>query len=403
MLDDIEKYIYTNKFNHIYLYSEINGGVVANISETISKLNQTESNKGVYIKPKAIVLHINSPGGELGAGIALMNVITNSRVPIITLVEGMAASAATLITLVSKYRIISPEAVMLIHQFSGGDFGKYEELKFSSKINDKIMEMMYKFYNTYTKLSETKIKELLKRDIFLTADKCLKYGLIDKILTPTEPTVINNYFKQYPDYNLPVNILKVKTNFNNLYFYGSDKSSENTEHNYLVRKTMALQYILSFNNNNSKNSNIKQNLNTELLKSSGTPKPILLQINEADNLFSLYEVLPIINTLLLSRIPVHSFINSPTTEKTMLYTILCYKRYIYKYAFITVDFVRLLDYSSKHDNTITNIEVVRNIIIKLLKKHTKLPENIINNLFKERFYFNPKDCIKYGICDEIIK
>lgn len=40
MLDDIEKYIYTNKFNHIYLYSVINGGVVANISETIYKLKQ---------------------------------------------------------------------------------------------------------------------------------------------------------------------------------------------------------------------------------------------------------------------------------------------------------------------------------------------------------------------------
>ena len=396
MLENIEKYIYTNRFNHVYLYGKINDNLVSEVSIEINHYNKTDKNKNVYIKPKAIVLHINSPGGSGNAGIALMNIVNNSRVPIIALVEGMSASAATFITVIAKYRVISPEAVMLIHQLSTGFHGKHEEIKFYIKESDKFMDMFNKFYSEHTKLSPEKLKEILQRDIFLSAEDCLKYGLVDKVLEKTSGKVISNYFNKNPEYKLPVNILKVKTNFNNLYFYGNDSTSYEQNQDYETRKIMALQYTLSFNNINS-------NTNIETLTSAGTTKPILLRINENEDFFDLQSALALINTILLARIPIYSFIDSPTNQNTLLYSILCYKRYIYKYAFISINFINLLDISNKHEDTVYNTKLIRKVVTKLLKNNTKLPKNILDNLFTTRFILSADECVKYGICDQVVE
>jgi ATP-dependent Clp endopeptidase proteolytic subunit ClpP len=394
MLKDIEKYIYTNKFNHLYLYTEITSTTVQYIRVEVEKLNKTENNKGVYVKPKAIVLHINSPGGDLFSGIALMNIVNNSRIPIIVLIEGLSASAATLVTVIAKYRIMLPYSFILIHQLSMGMYGQHEELQFESEINNKIMDIMYNFYSTFTKLPKTKIKEVLRHDLYFTAEECLQYGLIDKILIPTPNIVFDQYYIRNPEYDLTSDILKIKTNFNNLYFYGAD-SPNNID--YEFRKTSSLQYILSFNSNKNNASS-----NTNTLISIGSPKPILLNINENEPLRYLVDILPIMNTILLSRIPIISFINSPVTEKTIIYTILCYKKFIYKYAYVTLDFLKLKDFSKKHEDTIKNTELLRKTVYSLLKQYTKLPVNIMKNLFKERFFLSAEECVKYGICDEVI-
>lgn len=67
-----------------------------------------------------------------------------------------------------------------------------------------------------------------------------------------------------------------------------------------------------------------------------------------------------------------------------------------------IDFISLFDFSKKHENTIVNISYMRNIIKNIFIEYTKLPKNIINNLFTKRFSFSAKECVKYGICDEII-
>jgi ATP-dependent Clp endopeptidase proteolytic subunit ClpP len=400
MLKDIEKYIYTNRFNHIYLYGLINNESVLDISARINHFNKTEQNNGVYIKPKAIVLHINSPGGHLISGIALMNIIHNSRVPIIVYAEGMVASAATFVLVVAKYRLCAPESIILIHQLSASIGGKHEEIKFQAKISNEFMKILKKLYIKYTKISKNKISELLRHDIFFTANECLKYGIIDKVLEKTPEIIYRNYFKKNPEYILPSNILKIKTNFNNLYFYGIDcdkKNCEKEEEIYDLRKTSGLQYILSFYNNNRN----KNNTNTNIILGNGSPKPILIHINEHERLYNISDILPLINTILLSRLPIYSFINSPTTEKTILYTMLCYKRYIYKNASVIINFMDINENSDKHDNVVKNTELTRKFIINILKKYTKLPDNIMKNLFKERFYFTSEQCIKYKICDEI--
>lgn len=399
MLENIEKYIYTDYFNHVYLYGEITDTLVTDVSMDINYYNKTDKNKRVnglgevYVKPKTIILHVNSPGGSSNAGIALMNVINNSRVPIIVLVEGISASAATLITVIAKQRVMAPEAMMLIHQLSAGTHGKHENMKFNVEKFDKDSELMNKFYSEHTNLSSEKLKEILRRDIFLSAEQSLKYGLVDKVLEKTPKKVFSNYYKKYPEYKLPVKILKVKTNFNNLYFYGNDSTTYEQAQEYEFRKIMGLQYVLSFNRDTNKNLT---------LTSTGTSKPILIRINEDESFFDIQSILALINTIELARIPIHSFIDSPTNQNTMLYSMLCYKRYIYKYAFISINFVNLFDFSNKHENSVHNTKEIRKIIKDLLKNNTKLPKDILDNLFTSRFILSAEDCVKYGICDGIV-
>ena len=394
MLENIEKYIYTDYFNHVYLYGQITDILVTDISMEINHYNKTNKNKDVYIKPKTIILHINSPGGFSNAGMALMNVISNSRGPIIVLVEGISASAATLITVIAKHRVMAPEAMILIHQLSAGTHGKHENMKFNIEKFNKDTELIKMFYTDHTKLSPEKLKEILIRDIFLSAEQSLKYGLVDKVLEKTPIEVFSNYYKKNPEYKLPVKILKVKTNFNNLYFYGTDATTYDQAHEYEFRKIMGLQYILSFNKDTNKNK--------DTLTSAGTAKPILIRINEDRSFFDLHSILALVNTIELARIPIYSFIDSPTNQNTILYSILCYKRYIYKYAFVSINFVTLLDFSNKHENSVHNTKEIRKIIIKLLKNNTKLPKDILDNLFKSRFILSADECVKYGICDGIV-
>lgn len=389
-LSNIDKYVYSNKFNHIYLYGPVTPLSVKNISEEISELNKRNSINGVYIKPPAIILHINSPGGSLRHGLSLVETISKSSIPIITFVEGMAASAASIIFLASKYRIIAPFSTILIHQLSYGIHGTYENLKFSQEISDKLMEIMEKYYLSKTKLKKNKLKELLFRDLFLDASECLKYGFVNKILKKTKKDFHKRYFIKNPEYLLKTEILLKKTNFNNLYFYGKN-NDENVCYNN--RKTFGLQYMLSFDSSNK---------NTNSLTNIRTPKPILLHISENLEMKNIYELLPIINTTSIAKIPIYSIIKSPTNEKTILYSVLCYKRFITKNSLVSIDFNKLNDYSNKHNNIVRNISFMKNIIKNIFIEYTKLPKNIIDNLFTKKFLFNAIECIKYGICDEIV-
>ena len=169
--------------NHIYFYSDvtIRSCFILNIkiNELIKKLKKISIDYD-HTSPN-IYLHINSYGGDLFASFSVIDTIINSDIPIVSIIEGTAASAATLISIVCQKRLMTSNSFMLIHQLSSGSCGKYEELK-DEYINDtKLMNLLYKLYLKYTKMNLKKIKKILKRDIWLNYEESLKYGLIDEI------------------------------------------------------------------------------------------------------------------------------------------------------------------------------------------------------------------------------
>lgn len=173
--------------SNVYFYADVSNETITKLILEMKKLDIKLKKKAVELdgyKPK-IKLFIRSGGGDVYAGFSAMDHISSMKTHVTTIADGICASAATFLLMAGKVRIATPSSYILIHQISSGSFwGKYEELKDEMKMCDKLMQMLKNIYNTKTELPEKKLKKLLKRDIYLTADQCMEYKIIDRISCP---------------------------------------------------------------------------------------------------------------------------------------------------------------------------------------------------------------------------
>src|SRR6056300_420775 len=128
-----------------------------------------------------IRVHIMSDGGDIFAGLNMMNVLERSRVKVVTIAQGACCSAATFVLLGGKERRMGKNAYLLIHQISTEMWGSFNDLKHELKSTDKLMKMLKEMYLSKTKIPERKFKKLMKKDIYLGPDKCLKYGIVSAL------------------------------------------------------------------------------------------------------------------------------------------------------------------------------------------------------------------------------
>jgi ATP-dependent protease ClpP protease subunit len=174
------------KSNDIYLYDDITTDSLLKTRKKISK--QILNYKKILIENNLdlnmlnnfhINLHINSNGGYVLDSFGMYDFIRSSVVPIHTYVEGVAASAATIVSVAGHKRFMSRSSLFMIHQLKAWFGGKHEEI-IDEKLNlDLMMKRIKKIYLETTKMSKTKLNTLLKRDLFLEVDKCIEYGFID--------------------------------------------------------------------------------------------------------------------------------------------------------------------------------------------------------------------------------
>ena len=170
--------------NRIYFYSHIE-------TEKILQLNRNIRSMGINLQreatiqnrgPANIYLHIQSYGGSIFAGLAGMDEIIKSVVPVYTMVDGCCASAATFLSICGKKRFINRHAYMLIHQLSSFMWGKYEEFKDEMKNLNKLMLMIKEIYGEYTNVPTKKLEGILKHDLWFNAEECKEYGMVDEII-----------------------------------------------------------------------------------------------------------------------------------------------------------------------------------------------------------------------------
>lgn len=170
--------------NRIYFYSEVNRESILSLNKSLKEADHTVAVNSLKwsSSPFPIYLHINSFGGDLLAGVAAVDYIRRTNAPVYTVIDGCAASAATLISIVGKKRLINKHSYMLIHQLSTWFGGTYEHIKDEKENTDKFMKMIYRLYEEHTKIPKKELKQILKRDIWFDAKTCLRYGLVDEIL-----------------------------------------------------------------------------------------------------------------------------------------------------------------------------------------------------------------------------
>lgn len=176
--------------NHIYFYSGIDSDrgldLIGNLLDMDTALRiERESRKVPDDFPHIpIWLHINSQGGDVFSTFAIVDTIKRLKTPVYSIVEGLAASAASVVSVSCKKRYILPNSFMLIHQISTLEMGmvKHEDQKDDVRGVKMMMENMIKIYTENSKIDKKTISEWLKRDTWLNAKKALKYGFVDEIL-----------------------------------------------------------------------------------------------------------------------------------------------------------------------------------------------------------------------------
>ncbi len=134
---------------------------------------------------KDIQLYINSPGGSVTAGLAMLDTMNHIKPDVATVCVGMAASAAAIILAAGQKgkRYALPNAEVMIHQPWGGAQGQATDIEITARHIIATRARLNKILAKATGQDLSKIEKDVERDYFMSAEEAKKYGLIDEIFT----------------------------------------------------------------------------------------------------------------------------------------------------------------------------------------------------------------------------
>tara|TARA_R110000796_G_scaffold236524_2_gene355988 strand:+ start:1482 stop:2126 length:645 start_codon:yes stop_codon:yes gene_type:complete len=169
--------------NMVMFYGEVNernNKILNKVLRGMDKDLQTVKVKyGVEVPIK---LYISSYGGSIFSAFSTVDTILTLRTPVHTYIDGSAASAATLISVVAEKRFIHKNSFMLIHQLSSVMWGKYEEMVDEMENLDMLMARIKEIYRDHCSIPKKELTEILKHDLWLDSAKCIKWGLADEMV-----------------------------------------------------------------------------------------------------------------------------------------------------------------------------------------------------------------------------
>ena len=171
--------------NLIYFWCSIDSEtiltLVKNMKEISSELNNQEFSLGLANNTIPIRLSINSDGGNIRDALYAYDFISNQKRLVDTYICGSCFSAATFISLAGNRRFISPSSHVLIHQLSMESWGTFTQVQDDITNSSLLMRKAKDIYKNRTNMSTKIISSLLKRDLTLSAEECIKYGYCDEI------------------------------------------------------------------------------------------------------------------------------------------------------------------------------------------------------------------------------
>jgi ATP-dependent Clp protease protease subunit len=169
------------KLSRIITLGEINGESVNDIIEIIYEINE-EDVKKTTVEP--IKLIINSFGGELYSGLALIDVMDNSPIPIHTVCHGSAMSMALIVYAAGHHRSASRYATFMYHEASYETNGKVMFHKQELSEVERTDKICDDYLLSKTKFTNKQLKDFKDRrgEWYFDVKTAHKYGLVDEIL-----------------------------------------------------------------------------------------------------------------------------------------------------------------------------------------------------------------------------
>ena len=161
----------------IFLGTQINDQVANLLVAQLLYLDREDPERDISI-------YINSPGGVINSGFAILDTMNLIRPPVSTICVGLAASMATVLLCAGTKgkRYALPNSTIHMHQALGGAQGQASDVEIAARemlrLNDKVRQMI----SDSTGQSYEKIAKDTDRDYYLTAEQAKDYGLIDEVL-----------------------------------------------------------------------------------------------------------------------------------------------------------------------------------------------------------------------------
>jgi ATP-dependent Clp endopeptidase proteolytic subunit ClpP len=177
----------------IYLYGIIWEGTASDFAEQLNELSQDFSN---------INVRINGPGGSIFEGIAIYNLIKQSKCNINIYIDGIAASMSFVIAMAGNKIYMSKYARLMVHRPAGSAEGDAECMVQTADQLNSLEKNLINMISTKTGLPEDQVKSKFMQkgvDRWLTADEALQEKLIDEIYDGPEINVPGNATMKLPD------------------------------------------------------------------------------------------------------------------------------------------------------------------------------------------------------------
>jgi ATP-dependent Clp protease protease subunit len=134
---------------------------------------------------KDIALYIDSPGGDIYAGMGIIDTMNYIRPDVSTIVVGMAASMGAMILAAGApgKRLSLPNSMVLIHQPSSGVQGQQTDIQIVADETKWLRGRLNQMLSEYTGQPIEKIEKDVERDNYMRAQQALEYGLVDRVIT----------------------------------------------------------------------------------------------------------------------------------------------------------------------------------------------------------------------------
>lgn len=181
--DDIYDRVIKENINNrkIVINCDINDDLLENVILYILLWNKQDKDLPIE-KRKKIFMYINSDGGDLILGNAILDVMINSKTPVVTVGFAKCASMASYILAAGHERICFPSTVVLIHDGQTGYMSSGNKGKDIQKFYDSLDQRVMEFMTRYTTMTEEYLESIKDRETYLFAAEAKEKGIIDKVI-----------------------------------------------------------------------------------------------------------------------------------------------------------------------------------------------------------------------------
>lgn len=129
-----------------------------------------------------VVIWLNSPGGDCIAASQIYSMLMDYPGDVTIKIDGIAASAASVIAMAGTTVLMAPTALMMIHNPMTMAFGDYEEMQKAMEMLDEVKESIINAYEIRTSLSRAKLSHLMDSETWMNANKAIELGFADDVL-----------------------------------------------------------------------------------------------------------------------------------------------------------------------------------------------------------------------------